>query len=287
MEEFKKKFTTLDAGTASRALFPSEVRIGYHEGNSVELIPEADFVYRDISTMVSHMVRHGFTFSSEVLSSILSQATALDVGEDRVVLRDEAGPTYVVRVTQDAISLFPVAERYLCGNDAGSSRLESMLSERRAFGRVTVDAAQQAISVTPHDNVCSALQELVGIMVNIGAISDHDRGSVLRQLVELAFRDVACSELRSVRNIASYPQAHPLSKYKDAAQAIESILASLRDGALDSEMVTKLEDAISGRGEFIALPSVLTKGFAKLNKDFGMQMQRIISEHSRRRGTDH
>ncbi|KJV80109.1 hypothetical protein APHCRT_1598 [Anaplasma phagocytophilum str. CRT53-1] len=63
----------MDAGTASRAIFSMGVSIRYGDHNLIELIPEGAFTYCDVNTMVGHMLRHGFTFKQEVLSSILDR----------------------------------------------------------------------------------------------------------------------------------------------------------------------------------------------------------------------
>lgn len=45
----------------------------------------------------------------------------------------------------------------------------------------------------------------------------------------------------------------------------------------DPATLGKLEDALERRGEFSGVPPVLTKGFAKLSRDFGPQLKDIMN----------
>ncbi|SCV61720.1 hypothetical protein ANAPH1_00064 [Anaplasma phagocytophilum] len=280
VEDFKGKFTTLDAGIASRAIFSMSVAIKYSDKNLVELIPEGEFTYCDVNTMVGHMLRHGFTFKQEVLSSILEQASALAT-ENFVVLKAGERSSYIVGVYQDTITVSPLTSEYLDLESGPSQRLVKLLRTESAISSVNVDAQNRSITILVRGNVCDALGTLCNVMITIGAIEAQEKGAVLVKLVRLAFLDLMGNEIRSVRNIASCSVAHPLSKYKGVARTIENILTCLSNKTLDAVVLGQLEDALEGKGEFSALPSVLTKGFVKLNRDFNGQLENIIGSEKR------
>ncbi|WP_169193559.1 hypothetical protein [Anaplasma platys] len=276
VRDFKEKCTTLDESIVSRAIFPDSVHIKYEGGNRVVLTPETtEFTFSSVSVMINHMIRHGFTTGDSVLGAMLEQiATNLPV-EDKLVLRCvNDKPTFVVSVTHDAIDLAPVTERYVNPGAQGFRELVSQLNRDGAVSSVEVDSISRSIHVTPSGSICGALKALSLALDKAGAIVNNS--GVLSQLMDMALADVTANELRTVRNISRYPVTHPLSRYKDAALTIEDILVGIRNRELNETIKRKLTAALKGSGEFSALPSVLTKGFAKLSKDFSGQLDKII-----------
>lgn len=276
VKNFKEKCTTLDEGVVSRAIFPDSVRINYEGGNRVELIPETgEFTFGGVSTMISHMIRHGFTAGDGILGGMLEQAATNLPMEDRLVLRcTNNKPTFVVSVSHDAINLAPVTERYVNPDAQGLCELVGHIRRERAISDVEVDDKNLSVRVLASGSVCDALKVISSALDRVGAISDH--ASTLSQMIDMALVDVTDKELRAVRNISRYPETHPLSKYKDAAMTIEDILVGIRNRELNESIKRKLTAALEGSGEFSALPSILTKGFAKLNKDFSSKLDQII-----------
>ncbi|MFV9838795.1 MAG: hypothetical protein AB8U44_02090 [Aaplasma endosymbiont of Hyalomma asiaticum] len=289
VEEFKRKFTTLDCNVASRAIFPNEVMIEYGDDNHVRMVPrERVFSFIDINTMVNHMLRHGFTFKKEVLSSILEQASLLDLGE-MFVLHDSLGkPSYVVGMSQDTVTVSPVSADYLDFGEGASLNFVRSLDGNPNVSGVEVDQKGRVIRIVIRGNVSEALNDISEAFAEVGAVDSGGKGAVLQQLISRAFDDLTGYELRIIKNIASCSVSHPLSKYRDAARHIEKILVGLRDKQLDADTLRQLGNALEGRGEFSSLPTVLTKGFSRLNKDFGPTLQHIIDEASRdgRRSTN-
>ncbi|MDB1135689.1 hypothetical protein [Candidatus Anaplasma sp. TIGMIC] len=275
VEDFKRKFTTLDANTVSRAIFPYDVSIKYGTGNRVELLPSREFTYNSVANVVNHMVYYGFCFKDGVLSDVLKQACKLKV-EGLVILTSAGVPTYAAGVDQDKILLSPIEDKYLDFDGSSSKKLEDLLRRESSMCDVIVDRRNRTINAVTNGNVSDALEAVIKIMVTVGAIEERDRRSFLKTLQELAFVDFTNSELRIVQNIANCPNAHPLSKYKVVAKSIESILSHLKSNTIDRDVAVMLEKALEGKDEFSTAPPVLMKSFNKLNKNFNMQLRDII-----------
>lgn len=280
VEEFKKKFTTLDCNVASRAIFPNEVIIEYGNDNSVKLVPkEGIFTFSEINTMVNHMLRHGFSFKESVLSSVLEQASSLVLG-DLIVLYDSNKPSYVVGMSQNTVTVSPVSEVYLDFEKGPSFQLIQGLKGNKNVTDVELDHTCRVIKIVIKGNVSEALNDISDYLVAVGAISIREKSIVRQKLISKAFDDLTGYELRIIKSIASCSMSHPLSKYRDAARHIEKILVGLIDKQLDADTLRQLGNALEGRGEFSSLPTVLTKGFSRLSKDFGTTLQHIIGEAS-------
>ncbi|MCU7611143.1 hypothetical protein [Anaplasma capra] len=277
VENLKERFTTLDAGVASRAIFSHGVSISYHEGNRVELVPDEEFTYHSVSAMINHMLNHGFTFKVGVLSEMMAQACNLNT-EGVVILESGSGLSYAVSISKDTIALSPVSEQYLDFSSGPSQKLVEVLCRQGSVGSVTTDAKSRSIRISHVEGVCDTLAALSNALVKVGAVPREDEELARKQMIRLAFWDSASNELKVVRSIANYPNAHPLSKYKDVARTVENILHCLSNKTCDPVTLGRLEDALEQKGEFSGVPPVLTKGFAKLNRDFGSQLKNIIND---------
>lgn len=230
MENFKKAFTTLDTGTASRAIFSHDVHIKYHDENRVELVPEQEFTYHSANSMINHMLNHGFSFKVGILSDMMAQACSLQT-EGVVVLGAGADRlSYAVRVSRDTVFLSPVSEQYLDFSSGPSQKLITILQCKSAISCVTPDVKNRSIEIVTEGNICDALASLSNALVQVGAVLPADEEFARQQMIGLAFLDSTDNELRVVQNIASYPGAHPLSRYKDVARTVENVLYCLRNG---------------------------------------------------------
>ncbi|AAV87044.1 hypothetical protein F0Q53_01220 [Anaplasma marginale] len=277
VENFKKVFTTLDASTASRAIFSHDVSISYHAENRAELVPEQEFTYHSANSMINHLLNHGFSFKAGVLSDMMAQACNLRTEGIVVLESDDNCPSYTVHISRDTVFLSPASERYLDFSSGPSKELVEILRGKNSISCANPDVKNRYIEITTGENICNALASLSNALAQVGAVPWADEEFVRKQIISLAFLDSTSNELRVVQNIASYPSAHPLSKYKDVAKTVENILYRLSNKTCDTTTLGKLEDALEQRGEFCGVPPVLTKGFAKLSRDFGPQLQDIIN----------
>ncbi|MGN7678699.1 MAG: hypothetical protein ACTJLL_02980 [Anaplasma sp.] len=279
VEDFTARFTTLDPTAASRAIFSHDVRIVYHDGNRVELIPDKKFTYCSIRSMIDHMLNHGFSFKSGVLSEILTQACELEM-DGTIVLRSSCGsPSYTVSMCRNVISLYPASELYIdYTSGLGKKLLDALKSEGSPTGCSTPEIKGKFINITDGGNIRETLAALSNALVRAEAIPQSEEKLVLKQMTSLAFLDFTGSELKIVQNIASYPSTHPLSKYRDVAKTVEHILRCLRDEVCDQATLARLEDALEQRGEFSGAPPLLMKGFTKLSRDFSTQLENIVSQ---------
>ena len=278
VENFKKVFTTLDTSTASRAIFSHGVSITYHYAeNSVKLVPEQEFTYHSANSMINHMLNHNFSFSAGVLSDMMAQACNLRT-EGVVVLDSDANcPSYTVHISKNTVFLSPASERYLDFSSGPSKELVEILRGKNSISDATPNVKNRSIEITTGENICDALASLSSALAQVGAVPRSDKEFVQKQMIGLAFLDSTSHELKVVQSIASYPSAHPLSKYKDVARTVENILHCLSNRMCDPATLGKLEDALEQRGEFCGVPPVLTKGFTKLSRDFGPQLRDIIN----------
>ncbi|WP_447582019.1 hypothetical protein [Anaplasma marginale] len=277
VENFKKVFTTLDASTASRAIFSHDVSISYHAENRAELVPEQEFTYHSANSMINHLLNHGFSFKAGVLSDMMAQACNLRTEGIVVLESDDNCPSYTVHISKDTVFLSPASEQYLDFSSGPSKELVEILRGKNSISCANPDVKNRYIEITTGENICNALASLSNALAQVGAVPRPDEEFVRKQMIGLAFLDSTSNELKVVQNIASYPSAHPLSKYKDVAKTVENILYCLSNRMCDPTTLGKLEDALEQRGEFCGVPPVLTKGFAKLSRDFGPQLQDIIN----------
>ncbi|MGN7661199.1 MAG: hypothetical protein ACTJLK_01055 [Anaplasma sp.] len=274
VEDFTERFTTLDSNTASRAIFSHDVKIVYNDGNLVELIPDEKFTYCSIRSMIDHMLNHGFSFKAGVLSEILTQACELEMDGTMVLRSSDGSPSYTVSICRNVISLYPASESYVdCSSGLGEKLLDALKS-----GGSTPEIRGRSINITDGGNVRETLAALSSALIRAEAVPQSEETLVLKQMIGLAFLDFTGSELKIVQNIASYPNTHPLSKYRDVAKTVEHILRCLRDKVCDLATLARLEDALEKRGEFSGAPPLLMKGFTKLSKDFGTQLENIVSQ---------
>ncbi|AUO55119.1 hypothetical protein [Ehrlichia canis] len=280
IENFTKIFTVLDKNKAAKTLFNNEVNIQYQD-MSATLTSSTHFEFSDLNKIITHMLQHNFTISTNIIAQSLEQGCNILKTSNLVICRFNNQPLYCINVSirNNTIILHPISTQYFDLSSEDNKKLINALQTHTNTNDITTDNKQHAILISINTVIYEVLQSLVNILIKVQIIEENDKEKTLQQLTKLAFHDFTSNELQIVKNIAQYPTDHPLSKYKNIAKNVENIFSHLASTqSLDSSSAKLLQDAINNTGEFSTAPHIIMRSFNKLNKNFHDQIQNIINQ---------
>ena len=280
IENFTKIFTVLDKNKAAKTLFNNEVSIQYQDMSAI-LTSSTHFEFSDLNKIITHMLQHNFTISTNTIAQSLEQGCNILKTSNLVICRFNNQPLYSINVSirNNTIMLHPISTQYLDLSSEDNKKLINALQTHTNTNDIIIDNKQHAILISINTVIYEVLQSLVNILIKVQIIEENDKEKTLQQLTTLAFHDFTSNELQIVKNIAQYPTDHPLSKYKNIAKNVENIFSHLASNqSLDSCSAKLLQDAINNTGEFSTAPHIIMRSFNKLNKNFHDQIQNIINQ---------
>ncbi len=277
LEKFIKIFTIFDKNKAAKTLFKEEVSIEYREEGDIDivnLIKNKSFNYTEVETIVDHLCKHGITVGDQIVEYAFTQASNKLDHQNIVFCSYQKRPQLNIRIDKGKISIRPMAKEHLSLNSANSQKFIKLLQKENSLYNYTIE--NNIIYILGYAEVHDTVSFIAQILLKCCLIQKEDNELIIEQLIQIAFKDFTISELKVIKNIASYPNYHPLSKYKNIAREIEDIFLNLADDNLSMNSVNKLKSALNQEGEFSLAPKIIMKSIFKLDKNFHNKLNSLI-----------
>lgn len=277
VEKFIKIFTVFDKNKAAKTLFTDEVSIEYTKKgilNVIQLIKGKNFNYIEIETVIDHLCRHGMIIDSKVIECTLAEAASKLDHQSIVFCFYQKHPQLSIRIDKGMMSIRPIAKEYLNLNSIKGKELIGLLQKESSLHGCTVK--DNIIYILSYAEIQNTVNSIVRILLKCHLIETESKEEITEQLIQIAFEDFTMSELKVIRDIASYPNDHSLNRYKDTTKKIESIFLDLVDNSFNMSSMDKLKSALKQEGEFSAVPKIIMKSIYKLDKNFHEKLNTLL-----------